>query len=190
MLKAGLKSGPVWALGAMSGTSLDGVDAAMVQTDGETIFAFGDSAYRAYSPTEEAVLRDALGKWPDEVGQEVLPLVQQAHIDALSRFQGAQIVGYHGQTLAHEPQGRGTHQLGDGEALAMHLGLPVIWDFRSADVRLGARARRSPRSSTSPAPSGWGPTARWRSSTSAAWATSPGSTPAATAPIRTARFWL
>jgi anhydro-N-acetylmuramic acid kinase len=137
MLKAGLKSGPVWALGAMSGTSLDGVDAAMVQTDGETIFAFGDSAYRVYSPTEEAVLRDALGKWPDEVGQEVLPLVQQAHVDVLSRFEGAQIVGFHGQTLAHDPQGRGTHQLGDGEALAMHLGLPVIWDFRSADVRLG-----------------------------------------------------
>lgn len=137
MLKAGLKSGPVWALGAMSGTSLDGVDAAMVQTDGETIFAFGDSGYREYSSTEEAVLRDALGKWPDEVGQEVLPLVQQAHVDVLSRFEGAQIVGFHGQTLAHDPQGRGTHQLGDGAALAMHLDLPVIWDFRSADVRLG-----------------------------------------------------
>jgi anhydro-N-acetylmuramic acid kinase len=137
MLKAGLKSGPVWALGAMSGTSLDGVDAAMVQTDGEAIFAFGDSGYREYSSMEEAVLRDALGKWPDEVGQEVLPLVQQAHVDVLSRFEGAQIVGFHGQTLAHDPQGRGTHQLGDGAALAMHLDLPVIWDFRSADVRLG-----------------------------------------------------
>ena len=137
MLKAGLKSGPVWALGAMSGTSLDGVDAAMVQTDGEVIFGFGESAYRRYSAAEEAVLRDALGKWPGEVGQEVLPLVQQAHVEVLSGFDGAQLVGFHGQTLAHEPKGRGTHQLGDGDALAAHLGLPVVWDFRSADVELG-----------------------------------------------------
>ncbi len=137
MLKARIKAGPVWALGAMSGTSLDGVDAAMVQTDGEVIFGFGETAYRGYSRAEEAVLRDALGKWPGEVGQEALPMVQQAHLDVLSGFEGAEIVGFHGQTLAHEPKGRGTHQMGDGAALAVALNLPVVWDFRSADVELG-----------------------------------------------------
>ncbi|RMD50178.1 MAG: anhydro-N-acetylmuramic acid kinase, partial [Alphaproteobacteria bacterium] len=46
-------------------------------------------------------------------------------------------VAFHGQTLAHEPRGRGTHQAGDGARLAERIGLPVVWDFRSADVALG-----------------------------------------------------
>ena len=46
-------------------------------------------------------------------------------------------MGFHGQTLAHEPRGRGTHQVGDGAQLAEHLGLPVVWDFRSSDMDLG-----------------------------------------------------
>ncbi len=52
---------------------------------------------------------------------------------------GADLVGFHGQTLAHDPGGRGTHQAGDGEVLAEVLGLPVVWDFRTADVDLGGQ---------------------------------------------------
>ncbi|MCW8843066.1 MAG: anhydro-N-acetylmuramic acid kinase, partial [Rhodobacteraceae bacterium] len=48
-----------------------------------------------------------------------------------------EIVGFHGQTLAHEPRGRGTLQVGDGQGLAEALGVPVVWDFRSADVQMG-----------------------------------------------------
>ncbi len=61
---------------------------------------------------------------------------------------GAEIVGFHGQTLAHDPRGRGTLQVGDGAALARALGRPVVWDFRSADVALGGEGRRWPRSFT------------------------------------------
>ena len=132
-----LKAGRLWALGAMSGTSLDGVDAAMVETDGEVIFGFGPSAYRAYLPGEQAVLADALGKWPGEDLAEAEALVERAHLQVLGSLSGAALVGFHGQTLAHEPQGRGTHQLGDGARLAQGLSLPVVWDFRSADIRLG-----------------------------------------------------
>ena len=132
-----LKAGRLWALGAMSGTSLDGVDAAMVETDGEVIFSFGPSAYRAYLPGEQAVLADALGKWPGEDLAEAEALVERAHLEVLGSLSGAALVGFHGQTLAHEPQGRGTHQLGDGARLAQGLSLPVVWDFRSADIRLG-----------------------------------------------------
>jgi anhydro-N-acetylmuramic acid kinase len=57
----------------------------------------------------------------------------------LGAVPGAEVVGFHGQTLAHDPGGRGTHQLGDGAALAEALGLPVVWDFRSADVALGGQ---------------------------------------------------
>lgn len=128
---------PVWALGAMSGTSLDGVDAALIRTDGRRIFEFGESAYRGYSDAERSVLRAALGRWQDEDCLAALDVVQRVHAEVLGSMRGAEVVGFHGQTLAHDPKGRGTHQLGDGAALAEVLGLPVVWDFRSADVALG-----------------------------------------------------
>ncbi|MDQ2092568.1 anhydro-N-acetylmuramic acid kinase [Rhodalgimonas zhirmunskyi] len=137
MLKAGTIKGPIKALGAMSGTSLDGVDAAMIDTDGEAIYGFGDSAYRTYEPDERAILRAALGKWPGADLSAAQEVVEAAHIEVLRQFERAELIGFHGQTLAHDPRGRGTHQLGDGAVLAQALGRPVVWDFRSSDVRLG-----------------------------------------------------
>jgi anhydro-N-acetylmuramic acid kinase len=135
-----LKGGAVWALGAMSGTSLDGVDAAMVLTDGHRVLDFGPTAYRPYTASERATLRAALGLWPGDPGvAKAAEVVEEAHAEVLSRFTGAEIVGFHGQTLAHDPDGRGTHQAGDGALLARMLGVPVVWDFRSADVRLGGQ---------------------------------------------------
>ncbi|WP_306150779.1 anhydro-N-acetylmuramic acid kinase [Roseovarius sp. MMSF_3281] len=132
-----LKGERIRALGAMSGTSLDGVDAAVVETDGARIFGFGESRYRPYTEDERGVLRGALGRWPGEDCAAALEVVQRAHLEALAGFGDVALVGFHGQTLAHEPRGRGTHQLGDGDSLAQGLGLPVVWDFRSADVALG-----------------------------------------------------
>lgn len=132
-------TGPVWALGAMSGTSLDGVDAALLRTDGVSILEFGRSGYRAYTEDERAVLRASLGRWSGEAGvAEAAELVETAHAELLSGF-SADLVGFHGQTLAHAPRGRGTHQAGDGSVLAEVLGLPVVWDFRSTDVELGGQ---------------------------------------------------
>jgi len=130
--------GAVRALGAMSGTSLDGVDAAVVETNGETIYRFGATAYQPYSEADRATIRAALGRWPGEPGvAEAAEVVETAHAVLLSGFEGVDLVGFHGQTLAHEPRGRGTHQVGDGRVLAEVLGLPVAWDFRSADVGMG-----------------------------------------------------
>lgn len=130
---------PVRAVGTMSGTSLDGVDAAVVVTDGETIAGFEQSDYRPYSEAEREVLRAALGRWPGEAGvREAAEVVELAHVKLLARFD-AELVGFHGQTLAHDPRGRGTHQAGDGAVLAEVLGRPVIWDFRSSDVELGGQ---------------------------------------------------
>ena len=134
------KEGPLWALGAMSGTSLDGVDAAMVRTDGVTIQGFGPSAYRPYTSDERAVIRAALGQWPgDPAVAAAAEVVETAHAELLSRFTGAEVLGFHGQTLAHDPTGRGTHQCGNGALLAQLLDLPTVWDFRSSDVTMGGQ---------------------------------------------------
>ncbi|MCK0166985.1 anhydro-N-acetylmuramic acid kinase [Jannaschia sp. S6380] len=126
------------ALGAMSGTSLDGVDAAELITDGETIEGFGATGYLPYSAAERARLRAALGQWQD--GPDVpaaAEVVETVHARLLSRFAEARVVGFHGQTLAHDPERRRTHQTGDGALLAEVLGRPVVWDFRTSDVTLG-----------------------------------------------------
>ncbi|TDL84111.1 anhydro-N-acetylmuramic acid kinase [Palleronia sediminis] len=137
MLRDRLREGPVWALGTMSGTSLDGVDAAMVLTDGEEVFALGDTAYRPYSEAERSVLRAALGRWDGL--EDAAAVVEGAHAELLAGMGGAELVGFHGQTTAHDPGGRGTCQIGDGRLLAHALDLPVVWDFRSADVALGGQ---------------------------------------------------
>ena len=130
----------LWALGAMSGTALDGVDGAMVLTDGAQVLEFGPSAYRPYSGSERAVIRAALGQWPGEAGtRAAAEMVEAAHVDLLSRFSGAEVVGFHGQTLAHDPGGRGTHQVGDGGLVAGALGVTTVWDFRSTDVEMGGQ---------------------------------------------------
>lgn len=130
----------VWALGTMSGTSLDGVDAAMIQTDGHRVMGFGPTGFRPYSAAEQAVLRRALGQWPGDPDVTAAALVvEAAHLEVLRRFTGAEVLGFHGQTLAHAPGTRGTHQCGNGAALADGLGLPTVWDFRSTDVAQGGQ---------------------------------------------------
>ncbi len=134
-----LRSGKVTALGTMSGTSLDGVDAAVLLTDGEQIFGFGPSQYRAYTPDEQTILRAHLGRWQDEDCKQAAAVVEAAHLAVMQPFEDVDIAGFHGQTLAHDPGGRGTHQCGDGAHLAHALGVPVAWDFRTQDVVQGGQ---------------------------------------------------
>ncbi|MCK0143433.1 anhydro-N-acetylmuramic acid kinase [Aliiroseovarius sp. F20344] len=125
----------------MSGTSLDGVDAAFVQTDGEQISSFGPHGYLDYSNDQRGILRAALGQWPD--GPKVAAAAQvgeAAHIALARQLMSEQtpaLVGFHGQTLAHDPKNHRTHQTGDGQVLADALDVPVVWDFRSQDVAEG-----------------------------------------------------
>ena len=130
----------VTAVGAMSGTSLDGVDVAEITTDGQKIASFGASAYHPYSADDHNILSLVLGKWPEAQGLETARgLIHQRHLEAYQMLDAAELYGFHGQTLAHDPRGRGTHQLGDGHVLAQRLGKPVVWDFRSKDVALGGQ---------------------------------------------------
>ncbi len=126
------------ALGLMSGTSMDGVDAAVVETDGESIAAFGRGRFRPYSPAERAEMRAGRGLWPGEPGvEQVETLVRRAHAEIAAEFPEATLIGFHGQTLSHDPRGRGTHQVGRGDLLARQTGRTVVWDFRAADVASG-----------------------------------------------------
>lgn len=126
------------ALGLMSGTSMDGVDAAVLDTDGEEIVAFGPSAFFPYTPAEREALRAALGIWPGDPALEPLEaLVRGRHAEAVATFDPCDVVGFHGQTLAHDPAGQGTHQIGRGDRLAAETGQTIVWDFRTADVASG-----------------------------------------------------
>ena len=119
---------------------MDGIDAAMVKTDGVQIFEFGRLDYIEFSDEEVRLLRQAQGKWPGE-DEAILAsdLITKRHGDLASRFPEAELIGFHGQTLAHDPQNGRTHQAGDGRELARHSGKPVVWDFRTADVKLGGQ---------------------------------------------------
>lgn len=131
------------AIGLMSGTSLDGVDAALIETDGERVAGFGPRRTFPYSEALRGELRELLDRAPrlarDDAGVARLAArLTEAHAGAV-RALGveADIVGFHGQTILHQPRQHRTWQIGDGQALADRLGLPVVWDFRSADVAAG-----------------------------------------------------
>ncbi len=121
---------------------MDGVDGAMVMTDGQSIHGFGDSYFRPYSAIEKDTIAAAQGLWPGDdpaVLAAAEKTVREAHLEVIARFPEAKTVGFHGQTLAHDPDGGRTHQIGDGAQLASAAQKQVVWDFRSADMLAGGQ---------------------------------------------------
>ena len=143
------------AIGTMSGTSMDGVDVALIETDGERILSLGPSGYRPYSDAERATLRQALSDAVQLTARDQRPgalaaaerLVTDAHRDAVKTFvaehniepRDVAVVAFHGQTVLHRPADRLTVQIGDGAALARALAMPVVSDLRGADVAAGGQ---------------------------------------------------
>ena len=134
-------------MGLMSGTSLDGVDVAVIETDGEQVHAFGPSLTVPYDTVVRDAVRHVLGAEtasPDT--QRAEHLLTQAHRDAITAFvadngpgdlDDIDVIGFHGQTITHRPEKRFTWQIGDAAWLARQTGVPVVADFRSADVAAG-----------------------------------------------------
>ena len=149
------EAGPWRIIGLMSGTSMDGVDVALIETDGETVSAFGPSGYRPYSDADRTLLRqglqDATGMTVRSERPGVLAdaerLITTAHAAAVEEFlekhaierETIDVVSFHGQTVLHRPERRLTAQIGDGAALARALKLPVVYDLRAADVAEGGQ---------------------------------------------------
>jgi len=149
-----IKSGKTWtALGLMSGTSMDGVDAALIETDGHSVQRFGPVAERVFSPDDRAMLRGALDDAKAMQDRNARPgrlaaaetMITQAYAEAIADFlrnhpeERIDVIGVHGQTVLHRPQHRLTVQLIDAGALARRFALPVVHDLRGADVAAGGQ---------------------------------------------------
>ncbi len=153
------------AIGLMSGTSLDGIDVALIESDGERVRVvksangfidpLGPTGYRGYSEAEKTLLREAtrdaeaVHHRNDRPGRlpEAEDFVTRAHAEAIEAFLAANglsaadidIVGFHGQTVIHRPKLGLTVQIGDGAALARRLGIRVVSDLRANDVAEGGQ---------------------------------------------------
>ena len=144
-------------LGFMSGTSLDAIDMAVLETDGEALQGFGPAGEKKLDPAVRALVLEATEtakSWPRGASEptvfaEAARAVAQAHFEAGEEFLALEgmgwgdldLIGFHGQTVRHERPtpalvGR-TVQLGDGDLLARLAGVSVAFDFRTADVAAG-----------------------------------------------------
>ena len=144
-------------LGFMTGTSLDAVDMAILETDGETISAFGPAGERKLTEAARDIMLQATKQaleWPrgapePAIFAEAGRVGAEEHLAAAAEFLAANglawsdidLIGMHGQTVLHERPQEGrvgrTVQLGDAALLARQSGVPVAYDFRTADVAAG-----------------------------------------------------
>ncbi|MEL6373224.1 MAG: anhydro-N-acetylmuramic acid kinase [Pseudomonadota bacterium] len=144
------------AIGVMSGTSLDGVDLALIETDGDEQLKRRDIvASYPYEAAFRADLRECLKlarslTRRDERPRFIASVERQLtdlHAEALRRFMGSltlqpfsvDVIGYHGQTIFHDPARYLTVQIGDGARLARELGVDVVHDMRAADIAAGGQ---------------------------------------------------
>ena len=129
----------------MSGTSLDGIDAAIIKTDGVSVFERGASLSGTYDAAFRGRLRGCLGRIAaDPAVEEELTRRHADQVSALLAKAGLapldiDVIGFHGQTINHSPEAAATLQLGDGARLARLTGIDVVNDFRSNDMAHGGQ---------------------------------------------------
>ena len=143
------------AIGLMSGTSMDGIDLAMLDTDGDGNVMRGGSSFTPYDAAFRKQLEQALGtakairerhERPGDLAELETELTER-HASAVEAFLAREglaasdidVVGFHGQTVLHRPHEGLTVQLGDGARLAERLGIDVVYDLRANDMELGGQ---------------------------------------------------
>ena len=139
------------AIGVISGTSMDGIDVALIESDGEAQLKTGPSATFPYPPEVAHRLRAAVADLSEAQAPqlELERLVTDAHVAAVEALlerhsiarERVALVGLHGQTILHRPRQGLTRQLCDGARAAAALKIDVVSDFRSADVAAGGEGR-------------------------------------------------
>lgn len=132
------------AIGLMSGTSLDGIDAALLETDGEDYIAPKGWVHLAYDDDIRARVRALFNKEPEvDIARELTHLnaaaVQKLLTETKTPAKKIDVIGYHGQTISHAPERGHTCQMGDGALLAALTGIDVVNDLRQADVKAGGQ---------------------------------------------------
>ena len=135
------------AIGVISGTSMDGIDVALIVSDGDARVETGPAATFPYPEHVAQRLRSVVAN-PSEAEApqpELERLVTDAHVAAVEAFlerfsiprETVALIGLHGQTILHRPRSKVTRQLCDGARAAAALAIDVVCDFRSADVAAG-----------------------------------------------------
>ena len=143
------------AIGLMSGTSMDGIDVALLRTDGEALLEFGPAMAVPYDPAVRDMLAAANGEAASLSDRTARPgilteaeeVVTDLHASAVLQFlaandlmpEGIDLIGFHGQTVLHRPDKGLTVQLGDGLRLARATGIDTVHDFRAADMEAGGQ---------------------------------------------------
>ncbi len=137
-------------IGLMSGTSADGIDAALIHTDGKQIKRTGHAATYAYRPAIREAIYAARENAADYLADpnrrdRRARAITDAHAEAVTSLKkqagkpAIDVIGFHGQTVYHNPVAGRTIQLGDGTRLARLTETPVIYDFRAADMEAGGQ---------------------------------------------------
>jgi len=115
---------------------MDGIDVAEVKTDGVSILEFGQTQSQSFTPEEQKILIQARGKWPGEEGvAKAAQIIEDAHIKLCNNFARIELIGFHGQTLVHDPLNKRTHQAGDAAKIADCVNRPVVSNFREGDLK-------------------------------------------------------
>lgn len=143
------------AIGLMSGTSMDGIDLALIKTDGEQVVEHIAAGSQNYSDAFRARLKqglvDARGMTQRDERSGILKQLEHdltlLHAVAVQDFLFAQglsaddvdVIGFHGQTVLHRPDDALTVQIGDGALLAQETGIDVVYDMRAEDMHYGGQ---------------------------------------------------
>lgn len=139
------------ALGLMSGTSMDGIDAALIRTDGEDYVEERASIAIPYTSEIKNILNNAESHIRASIHshkvEDITNLSTSLHIQAIRALldkakystKDVDVIGYHGQTMYHNPEEKISIILGDGELMTQELGVTVVNDFRRNDINHGGR---------------------------------------------------
>ncbi len=141
---------PLTAMGLTSGTSMDGVDAALLVTDGVDVFQQGKALNRPYDMQMRAELKEITGKEASQDKEKIKEVERKLtlfHAEVVSelldladlRAEDIDVLGFHGQTIFHCPEENLSVQIGDGQLLAEKTKIQVVNRFRNADIANGGQ---------------------------------------------------